>query len=130
MNTSVDAMMNQTQGPAGASGLEGLPPEQLEAAVLSRTTEELKKLEAALTGNFPEYKVCLREINKLLRSYPKMCQLITEEQIGVISQGLVKESDSDFFKSEKEAKPGSAKSEKAKLKELLSLNKEDLLGGL
>ena len=53
---------------------------------------KISELNTALLSQHPTFPVLLREIHKTLKSYPENVTLLTDEEIGVIVNGLSRQT--------------------------------------
>ena len=74
---------------------------------------QLNELSISLEQALPGYKDNLKQIDRILKSYPEIAHVLSEDQIGLIVKGLMKEADLQFFAKEK--KEGGGKKGKAKV---------------
>lgn len=87
----------------GQSGEIQIHPLQDKVVIVK---DEIQKLSAAIEANAPGYKEVLFKIDGILRGYKELTYMLTEEEIGVIIQGLQKDSDIQFITTAKSSGGG------------------------
>jgi len=68
--------------------------------------EQIASLQSALLSAHPTMPVLLREIHKVLKADPEVVTLLNEEEIGVIVNGLSKQTQTTIATSISSAKKG------------------------
>lgn len=64
--------------------------------ISEQISEKLLQLDSALKSQHPTYPVLLREIHKTLKAYPENVTLLSDEEIGVLVNGLKRQTSTEI----------------------------------
>ncbi len=74
----------------------GLAPSVVPGDVMQKFVRELDAMTSALNNKLPELHSQAKKVNDLLRQYPEIAVLLTDEQVGQFTKAIIQESNIQF----------------------------------